>query len=284
VRLVLSLCLLLLSCATAVSADRPPPVYLSHFWIALDQPTYDALRTSSQVAALGAVKEQKVVAGNQNWSGFYWTGRQSSMEFFGAAALPDDTLLGDCGIGLYVESQGGVAAIAGRLRAVFGDRVEIENQVRTTASGDIPWYTSTHLKEPQTTAVWVMELDPGYLAARHPEAAVRDPLSRQQERSWDYRPGQALDNVVGLTLALDPEKAAELATELGLFGWSIHRTGAEFVAVGPEVKIRVVPAGAHTGIQQVELRLRRPVPRQTIQLGAAELHLAGSSGQLVFWK
>jgi hypothetical protein len=37
------------------------------------------------------------------------------------------------------------------------------------------------LKEPQTTAMWVMELEPGYLAARHPEAPVRGPLSREQE-------------------------------------------------------------------------------------------------------
>jgi hypothetical protein len=132
--------------------------------------------------------------------------------------------------------------------------------------------------------MWVMELDAGYLAARHPEAPVRDPLSRQQERSWDYRPGQTLDNVVGLTLALDQGKASELATQLGLFGWSVHRTGTGPFAVGPEVKIRVVPAGARAGIKQVELRLRRSVPKQRIQLGNAELRLAGNAGQLVFWK
>ena len=281
---VLSICFLLLSCASAYSADGAPPVFLSHFWIALDQATYDALRTSSQVAALGAVKEQKVVAGSQNWSGFYWTARQTYMEFFGAAALPDETRLGDCGIGLSVETQGGVAAVAERLRTVFGDKVEIEKQVRTTATGDIPWYTSTHLKAPQKTAMWVMEFDRGYLAARHPEAPVRDPLSREQERSWDYRPDQTLDNVVGLTLALNQEKTSELATQIGLVGWSVHRTGAGFLAVGPEVKLRVVPAGGRVGIQQVELRLRRAVPKQTIQLGDAKLHLAGNTGQLVFWK
>jgi hypothetical protein len=281
---LLSICFLLLSCASAFSADGPPPVFLSHFWIALDQATYDALRSSSQVAALGAVREQKVVAGSENWSGFYWTARQTYMEFFGAAALPDETLVGDCGIGLSVETQGGVAAVAERLRTVFGDRIEIDKQVRTTATGDTPWYTSTHLKEPQTTAMWVMELDPGYLAARHPEAPVQDPLSRQQERSWDFRPDQTLDNVVGLTLALDKEKTSELATQLGLFGWSVHRTGTGFVAVGPEVKIRVVPATARGGIKQVELRLRRSVPKQRIQLGNAELRLAGNTGQLILWK
>jgi Family of unknown function (DUF5829) len=281
---LLSICFLLLSCASAFSADGPPPVFLSHFWIALDQATYDALRTSKEVAALGAVKEQKVVAGSQNWSGFYWTARQTAMEFFGAAALPDETLVGDCGIGLSVEAQGGVAAVAERLRTVFGDNIEIEKQVRTTATGDIPWYTSTHMKERQTTAVWVMELDPGYLAARHPEAPVKDPLSRQQERSWDYYPDQTLDNVVGLTLALNQERTSELATQLQLFGWSVNHTATGFLAVGPGVKMRVVPAGTRAGIKQVELLLRRSVPQQRIQLGNAELRLAGNTGQLVLWK
>ena len=281
---LLSICFLLLSCVPAFSADKSPPVFLSHLWIALDQATFDALRTSNLVAALGAVKEQKVVAGNQNWSGFYWTARQTYLEFFGAAALPEDTLVGDCGIGLSVETEGGVAVVAESLRTVFGDRIDVEKQVRTTATGDIPWYTSTHLKEPQTTAIWVMELDPGYLAARHPELPVREPLARQQERSWDYRPDQNFDNLVGITLALDKEKTSELATQLRLFGWSVHRTRTGFFAVGPDVKISVVAAGERSGIKQVELRLRRFVSNQRIQLGNAELRLAGKTGQLVLWK
>jgi hypothetical protein len=281
---VLSICFLLLPCTPAFSADDPPRVYLSHFWIALDQATFDALRTSSQVAALGGVKEQKVVAGSQNWSGFYWTGRQTYMEFFGAAALPDETLVGDFGIGLLVETPDGVGAVADRLRTGFGDKVKVKKQVRTTETGDIPWYTATYVDGPKTLAMWVMELDPGYLAARHPEAPVKEPLSRQQERSWDYRPDQTLDNVVGLTLALDQEKKSQLATELGLLGWSVRHTGAGFLAVGPEVNIRVVPAGARAGLQQVELRLRRPAPRSTLPLGDARLRLRGNSAQLIFWK
>ena len=278
---VLSIVLLLLSCAPAFSADSPPRVFLSHLWIALDQSTYDALRTSSQMAALGATKEQKVVAGSDSWSGLYWWARQTYMEFYGATALPDETLVGDCGIGMAVETPGGVAKVAERLRTVFGDRVEIDKQVRTTATGDIPWFTSTHLKEPRTTAMWVMEMDPGYFSASHPGAPVGNPLSRQP---WDFRPGQTLDNVVGLTVALDKEKASELATQLGLFGWSVRRTATGSVAVGPGVKIRVVPADARGGIKQVELRLSRSVPKQRIQLGDAELRLSGNTGQLVLWK
>ena len=275
---------LLLPYAPAISADGPPQVFFSHFWIALDQATYDALRTSREVAALGSVNERKVVAGSQNWSGFYWTARQTGMEFFGADALPEETKLGDCGLGLAVEAQGGVAAIAGRLRSVFGDQVEIEQQVRTAESGDIPWYTATHLKEPRSTAMWVMEVDPGYLAARHPESQINGPLSREQYNSWDYRPDQTLDNVVGLTLALGQKDKFELAAELRQFGWSVHSTATGFLAVGPEIKIRAFRARARAGIQQVEFTLRRTVPKRKIQLGNADLYLAGNAGRLVFWK
>jgi hypothetical protein len=241
------------------------------------------LRRSDELAALGAVSEHATVAGSAHWSGFYWSARRTYMEFFGAAALPDSTRLGDCGIGLAVERRGGVGAVAERLHAVFGDRVVIDTQVRTTPTGDIPWYTSTHLNEPQSTALWVFELDPGYLAARHPGAPVRAPLSREQDRSWDYRPDQTLDDVVGLTVALATDQSAELAAELGGVGWSVHQTGAGFLAVGPDVEIRIVPAGARSGIQQVDLRLRRAVPAHTIHLGTAELRLAGTAGQLVLW-
>jgi hypothetical protein len=74
-----------------------------------------------------------------------------------------------------------------------------------------------------------------------------------------------------------------LATQFELFGWSVQRTGTGFLAAGPDVRIRVVPAGVRTGIKRVELRLRRAVPKQNIQLGNAELRLAGNAGQLILW-
>jgi hypothetical protein len=76
---------------------------------------------------------------------------------------------------------------------------------------------------------------------------------------------------------------AQLATELQLVGWRIHRGGGGFVAVGPDVKLTVVPAGARAGIQQVELQLRQAVPKQKIALGTAELLLEGKTGRFIFW-
>ena len=136
-KLLLSICFLLLSPGSAFSADGPPPVFLSHFYIALDQATYDVLRKSSEIAALAGIEERHTVAGSRSWSGFYVYGRQTYMEFFAADTLPDGTRKEDCGLGLFVEKAGGVDAVATRLRPVFGDKAEIYKQVRTIPTGDI---------------------------------------------------------------------------------------------------------------------------------------------------
>ncbi len=282
---VLSILLLIIPCTLAHSSDRVPPVFLTHFYVALDPTSYDALRSSPQVAALAAGKENNVVAGNRKWTGFYVYGRHTYMEFFGAQALPTDMRPGDTGLGLTVEEAGGVTAIAARLRTIYGDRVEVDTTPSTSPTGDIPWFTSTDIKSagPEAMSTWFMEIDPGFLAAKHPGDPIEHPLSREQYMKWRFLPDHPLDDVVGLTAALDPADTTQLATELELVGWSVRRLAKGFVAVGPDVKLTVVPAGSRAGIQQVELRLRQSVHRQKIELGSAKLLLEGTTGSFIFW-
>jgi hypothetical protein len=284
-KLPLSVAMVLLWCAPALSADVTPPVFLSHFNIALDQKTYDALRISPEIAELASVAEKHTTAGDDTWTGFYIYGRQTYMEFFGADNLPEGTHLGDCALALTVEEQGGLATVTGRLQKTFGKSVSVEPTSRTMPQGPIPWFTSAYVDNglPYALQAYFMEIDPSYLAARHPGARIDQPLSREQYLSWDFHPGQALENVTVLTVALSPDESSSLATELEAVGWKVQRGAGGFLATGAAVKVRVVPAGARAGIQQVEFRLRSQVPSRTIRLGNAELHLSGTTGQLVFW-
>lgn len=285
-KLIYSILLSLLPVSTILAADTLPPVYLNHFFVALDQASFDALRKSPQVDALAHVVERHTIAGKDEWTGFYVQGRQTYMEFFGALNLPEGTRLGDTGLGLSVERAGGVSAIAARLRTVFGKRIEITTTPRTTPTGTIPWFTSVELKndEPVSLETWVMENDPNYLATVHPGAKIENPFGREQSLSWYFLPDHQLDNVTGITAALNPAETAQLATELKLIGWPVRTQGKGFVADGPDLKLIVLPAGARTGIQQVDLRLRRSVAKQDISLGNIELILDGDTGHLVFWK
>lgn len=283
---LLAMALAMLPLAAAFPADRLPPVYLTHFFVTLDQASYDALRTSPQVAALGATEEKHTVAGSRNWTGFYIQGRQTYMEFFGAAAIPEGMRLGETGLALTVEESGGVAAVAERLRTAFGDKVETGNTVATLAGGNVPWFNSVSLKNdgPAPISIWFMEIDPGFLAAKHPGAHIGHPLSRQEYLSWKFLPDHPLDNIVGLTAALNPSNTSQLGTELELAGWTVQRNSGGFVATGPEMKLAVVPAREREGIQQVELSLRHSVPEQKIELGSTELLLKGNTGRFIFWK
>jgi hypothetical protein len=40
---------------------------LTHFFVALDQPSYDALRKSPEIAALGSIEERHTVAGDRSY-------------------------------------------------------------------------------------------------------------------------------------------------------------------------------------------------------------------------
>jgi hypothetical protein len=279
--------LLSLLLASAVhAADAPPPVFLSHFYVALDQSSFDALRKSPEVRALAHAIERHTVAGKDEWTGFYVQGRQTYMEFFGQPSLPEGMHLGDTGLGLTVEQLGGASALADRLRPVFGKKVEIETTPRTTPTGTIPWFLSMHVQSdegPESMETWVMEMDPNYLATMHPGERIKDPFSREQSLAWVFLPERQLDDITSITAALKPAEIAQLATELKLIGWSLRAHGKGFDAEGPDLKLVILPAAARTGIQQVTLRLRRSVPKQEIALGNIRLILEGSIGHLVFW-
>jgi len=285
-KLIFTILSLLLLTAKIIAADALPPVFMGHFYVALDDASFDALRKSPEVAALAHVVERHTVAGRDEWTGFYVQGRQTYMEFFGVQNLPEGMRLGDTGLGLTVEQAGGVSAVAARLRTAFGERIEITATPRTTLTGTIPWFTSTQIKSdaPESMETWFMENDPGYLAAMHPGATIENPFSREQSLSWSFLPDHELDNITGITAALKPAEIAQLATELRVIGWPVRVQNKGFVAAGPDLKLVVLPAGARAGIQQVDLHLRRSVAKQTIALGNIQLLLEGDTGHLVFWR
>jgi Family of unknown function (DUF5829) len=283
-RFKVSLLLVLLP-ITSAHSTHSVPVFLTHFYVALDQATYDAMLKSPEIAALAAVEEKHVTAGGESWTGFYVTGRQTYMEFFTAGALQEGMRVGDCGLALTVEESGGVAEIADRLRTRFGDKVEVDTTPAKTDTGMVPWFQSADLKAngPQVLSTWFMEIDPGFLAAIHPGAAIEHPLSRQQYMSWKFLPDHPLDDVVALTLRLTKADRSQLAAELELAGWKVAMAKLGFLATGPDIKVTVAPATGREGIQLIEMRLRKSVPKQDIVLGTAKLHLEHSVGHLIFW-
>ncbi|HWM69255.1 MAG TPA: DUF5829 family protein [Steroidobacteraceae bacterium] len=281
---LLAASVLLLFITSAYSAGSLPSVYLSHFSVVLDKATYTALRTSAQLESLADCELVHTQEGSGDYTGFYVRGRQTYMEFFGDP-VPEGEHLGHVGLGLTVEQAGGAAIIAAHLRAIFGGKVKIHSATRPVGGHAVPWYTATYIDADDDSAMlfgWVSETDPEYLAAQHPNSPIDHPLSRKQYLAWDFKPDRLLDDVVGLTLALEASELAQLAKELQAIGWTVKREDSGFAAIGPDVKITVVPAVKKGGLQRIDLRLIKQVPKQEIIFGNAKLIVEGSSGRFTF--
>jgi Family of unknown function (DUF5829) len=276
--------LLLLFSSSAYSAGSLPSVYLSHFSVVLDKATYTALRASPQVESLADCELVHTQEGSGDYTGFYVRGRQTYMEFFGDP-IPEGEHLGHVGLGLTVERAGGAAVIAAHLRRTFGERVKIHSATRPVGGHAVPWYIATYIDDDDDSAMlfgWVAEINPGYLAAQHPNSPIHHPLSRRQYLAWNFKPDRLLDNVVGLTLALETSELSQLSRELQVIGWTIKREDSGFAAIGPDIRITAVPAVQKGGLQRIDLRLIKQVPKQEIIFGDAKLILEGSSGRFAF--
>jgi hypothetical protein len=283
-RLCVVALLLILLAPIAQSADGTPPVYLSHFSVVLDKPTYHALQASPRVQSLADSEVTHTQEGGFAYSGFYVRGRHTYIEFFGDP-VPEGEHLGHVGLGLAVECTGGVGVIAENLRTVFGGKVKTLSATHAVGADTVPWYTATYIDDTDDGSMlfgWVAEIDPGYLAALHPHAQIHQPLSREQYLSWDFKADRLIDDVVGLKFALAPSERAQLSQELKIVGWTIQPARGGFTATGPDIRIMVTPARAKGGLQQIDLRLLRAVPKQDTPLGSAQLILEGTSGRFTF--
>lgn len=270
-------------CATLAPASELPTVYLSHVFIVLDKTTYDALNASPDIASFAAVQEKHTETSSGKWTGFYITGRQTYLEFFDASSAPEGMHLGDVGLALTVEKAGGVKVIAERWRTKFGDKVELDTtQAKTDSGAVIPWFEATDVKAsgPDMLSTWAMEIDPGFLAANHAGERVDHPLGREQYLSWKFDRVKPLDNISGITLALGPSESSQLATQLKLVGWQVHRQRWGFEAIGPGIAIRVVAAGKRNGITEVDLQLRVDDAYRVVSLGRSQLYIDGRRARL----
>jgi hypothetical protein len=123
-----------------------------------------------------------------------------------------------------------------------------------------------------------MEYDPGFLRDRFGDTATVSFLSRerfnkrvQQERLLPSRP---LEDIVGLTVVLSPERADAWIREMTAIGFSVKEEGEAHVARGEEIQFRVVTDGqTRRGLIQIRFRLRRTLDRQRHVLGNSVLEV-----------
>jgi hypothetical protein len=279
--------LVLAPAARAAGAQPPPQVYLSHLYVVLDPASYDSILASPAIHSLAETRQEHVDASNGSWTGIYITAKHTYIELFSSKQPPPESGEGRTGVGLQVETSGGVQAVADRFRPSFGSRAKLDEEKFKQEDGRMVRAFSIVEVEagetPSALELWVMENDPAFLRAKHPEARIDDPLTRLRYNAWHYEPKLALEDIVGVRAALVPAEMAELEIQLRASGWAIERRGDGFVARGPDLTFDIVPAGKRAGIRELSLRMSHAVSRQSVSLGLARLQLDGMEGHLTFW-
>lgn len=279
--------LVLAPAARAAGAQPPPQVYLSHLYVVLDPASYDAILASPAIHSLAETRQEHVDASNGSWTGIYITAKHTYIELFSSKQPPPESGEGRTGVGLQVETSGGVQAVADRLRPSFGSRAKLDEEKFKQEDGRmVRAFSIVEVeagKTPSALELWVMENDPAFLRAKHPEARIDDPLTRLRYNAWHYEPELALEDIVGVRAALVPAEMAELEIQLRASGWAIERRGDGFIARGPDITFDIVPAGKRAGIRELSLRMSHAVSRQSVSLGLARLQLDGMEGHLTFW-
>jgi hypothetical protein len=244
----------------------------------VDRASYEGLCRSDEMQSLASVAEKTVDPSRGGWKAFYVMGRQTVIQILAAGSNPGgrEWRVGQSGIGLGYSGAENLAPIERRLRLVFGEKVKSQGGTATFPGLDIDSDESGFL------STWFMEIIPGYFVARYPLAQLQNRVSHQQYFASSFRPDRLLDDVVGVTLALDLPEGAALIEELKVAGWLMKKDEGKTVMTGPDSAITIVPAKSRFGLREVQLRLRQPAPPKEVPLGSVELSLKGDSGRMSF--
>ena len=252
-----------------------PAVGLDHFYVVLDQPTYDAVRASGFVTEeLAAVDGGLTHAGTPlpRASSLYVRGRDTYLELLG----PNNRTgapAGSCGLALASDEPGALAKLEPRLRRLVPG---LERRTVPLDAGErpIPWYDLLVVAEAGAwrLAWWVTQYRPEFMQAILHTASI----SRRSYLARLYDPHRLLDNVVELTLALTPREAKPFCAELRALGFRETNAAAGVLLDGAGVRLRILTQARASGppIVSATLALHRPLT-QTIVLGNSRIEADG---------
>ena len=268
------LCLIcfMLGCAVsrqqAPSSTKVPPVYLNHLSIVLDRQTYDDILRSDFLRDQFAdfSNSTTVADGGQSWTGTYIRGEHTYIELF---APFGDYRVGDVGIGLGVEQEGGVDMIYNIFKGLFGERATKDLRRRRIGDKEIPWFYEVSCDfgdESSDFVDWVMEYHRDYLKERYPDAEPGEyGIARRQALLRSFKSERYLEDVYEVTVALSEKQASQFVHELGVLGYKVKERGGRRECTGPDIKFVVIArppsTAATTGLK---LRLLRPKEGQKV--------------------
>ena len=244
--------------------SKRPPVFLNHFYVVLDSPTYKDIEQSAFLRREFAVTEQRTtVRTDMTYTGLYFYGTNTYFEFFDVAG-DRSTQIGFSGIALGVDRAGELQSVGKELSPHFS--MDQETITRQYNGKQVPWFHAGKLKDfplGSSLAVWFMEYLPHFLNEWNPQPnSSNQGMSRKQilQRYGvvlkDIPAKPYFEDVVALTVAIndaDRKKLAEL--------WKLLK---------PDIELRLVPQTEESrGIREITMRVsRKPKDKDEFRFGS----------------
>jgi hypothetical protein len=262
----------LLLCGLASGEEKPvrTPVFLNHFYIVLDGPTYKAIEQSPFLRQeLAATEKRTTVRTDRSYTGFYFYGTNTYFELFDGSD-PGTAFTGD-GLAFGVDETGGLRALG---EGVF---IAPKPITRLYEGKQVPWFHMAGFKglpENADLDVWLMEYHPDFLADWNPRPGSqgvtrKEILHRYAAVLKDVPARPLLQDVTALTIAVDEPLRQKLAGILEPLGYSARREGGATILKGPDAELRLVLKTATArGIREITLRVReRPRGQNELRFG-----------------
>jgi Family of unknown function (DUF5829) len=263
------------STGRAPSSPRPPSgetmdtVYLNHFFLTLDEESYNAIQSSPFLRGEFAPFEQRTtVRRDMTYTGSYFYGAHTYFEFFEAGSGLGRAV-GASGVAFGVEATGASLRLKPRLAAALAVPVAVNPITRRVGDRDVDWFYMTTAEDPQPSSLlqtWVMEYREGFLNDWYGELkpATRgitraEILERYAARIGEdeTRRQKLLENVTEITLALPEAERGRLLKLCEAFGYQVTAEAGRSRCLGPQVTFNfVTPANDRRGITAVKFSLR----------------------------
>ena len=272
----------------APQPDSLPQVFLNHFYVVLDSPTYKAIEEDAFLRKHFAVNEKRTTTNAEmTYTGLYFYGFNTYFEFFEIGNSPKDCV-GDSAIAFGVDQPGAIRVLQEKL----GPSLEpnLKSVSRLYQGKQIPWFflaTARSLPYESGLSCWVMEYQPEFLAnwnlqpGRTNQGISRKEILQRYSEVLKPVDEPRLEEVVGLTLAVDASAKNSLIDFCLQLSYQIERKQNEDVVAlhGPDFVLLLIAATKSVrGIREIKMRTRNPSePGEEHQLGQSTLKFAGSS-------
>jgi len=286
--LVTSLSLGLVTVASAQLATSNPQLFLNHFFIVVDEDTFEDIQSNDYLKDTFAVTESRTTTRNDaEYSGFYVYGENTYFE-----VLTKSESSWQSGIFLSGDHEESLAnSKHGSLSQLY---VVPDPITRQFDSGQVPWfYIATNFGYPRASALGmgIMQYHPDYLSRFYPE---HEPMSRGVSRKEvltryasiveTSQQERLFQDVTGISVTATEQERVALVRIFEALDYLSRKDADSRVLNSDHFELRVSSAtNSSSKINEVRMKLNREIPEEmTLYFGSHSRLKISASGEAIW--